>query len=215
MKRLIFFGIAIALFLSFSTKKMVAQNQAVDMGLSVKWASCNLGASSPENSGDYYAWGEISPKHYYTYGSLKYCSNTEGTFFTKYNNTSLNGSVDNKTRLEKSDDAAYAKLGKKWRTPTDAEWTELRENCTWKWTTFNGVGGFLVTSNRTHNSIFLPNTGQYDGNSLIKIGSYWSSTRTPGHQEWAFGVFFVANGLVVRDSGPRYVGCSIRPVMDY
>ena len=104
-------------------------HEYVNLGLSVKWATCNVGASSPEEYGDYFAWGEVEPKSIYDFSTYKYCNGSETTL-TKYNYSSSYGTVDNKTTLELSDDAARANWGGSWRMPTDAELTELREQCT-------------------------------------------------------------------------------------
>jgi len=136
-------------------------SNAVDMGLSVKWASVNLGASSPETRGDYYAWGETITKSTYSWSTYRFGTSASGPF-SKYNTQSSYGTVDNKTRLDLEDDAARVKLGGKWRIPTDAEWAELREQCVWIWTTQNGVNGYKVRA-ANGNSIFLPAGGYMDG----------------------------------------------------
>ncbi|MDY4512770.1 MAG: hypothetical protein SPE10_04900, partial [Paludibacteraceae bacterium] len=112
-------------------------HEYVDLGLSVKWATCNVGASKPEEYGNYYAWGETTTKSTYNWSTYKWCNGSKTTL-TKYNTSSSYGTVDNKTVLELADDAARANWGGAWRMPTDAEWTELRENCTWTWITKNG-----------------------------------------------------------------------------
>ena len=133
---------------------------AVDLGLSVYWAECNLGVSKPEEYGDYYAWGETEPKESYSWSTYKFGTSPPGPF-SKYNTISIFGSIDNKTVLEPEDDVAHVKLGGKWRMPTDAEWAELMEKCTWTWVTnYNGSGinGRLVKATNG-NSIFLPAAG--------------------------------------------------------
>lgn len=137
-----------------------AQPKAVDLGLSVKWADRNLGAPTPEEYGEYYGWGETSPKSDYDWSTLKYCTDGEGRHFNKYVPSdkskywSGSGSPDNKTRLDLSDDAARAKLVGKWRIPTKAEWEELKEKCKWSWT----GSGYMVTGPNGR-SIFLPAAG--------------------------------------------------------
>lgn len=131
----------------------------VDLGLSVKWASCNLGAESPEKAGMYFAWGETKPKETYTRDNYKWSSDGNLTSFTKYCTNEAYGIVDNKEILEPSDDAAYVLLGDGWRIPTTDEWTELRTNSVWAWETVNGVEGFKIISNINGNSIFLPAVG--------------------------------------------------------
>ncbi len=164
----------------------------VDLGLSVKWATCNIGATAPEGYGDYFAWGETEPKSNYDWSTYKYCNGSE-TSLTKYNTSSDYGTIDNKTTLELSDDAARANWGEAWRMPTDNEWHELKNNCTWKWTTQNGVNGYEVTSKTNGNSIFLPAAGYRYGTSVINVGSdgyYWSSSLYESEPNRAYGLGF-------------------------
>ena len=127
----------------------VIKMRAIDLGLSVKWANRNLGADTPEDYGDYYAWGETVPKDNYRWSTYELC-NGSYTKLTKYNNSNSYGVVDNKTEFmdyDYEDDAARQALGGKWRVPTDADWTELREQCTWTWVTnynSSGINGRLV-----------------------------------------------------------------------
>ena len=189
---------------------------AVDLGLSVKWATCNLGAAKPEDYGDYYAWGETVPKDNYNWSTYKW--GTSSTSLTKYNTDSSRGTVDNKTVLEPDDDAAHAALGGKWRMPTDAEWTELRTKCTWTWVTnYNGSGinGKLVTATNG-NSIFLPAAGYRGGTSLYYAGSdgyYWSLSLNTDYPDDAWGVYFFSDD-VFRYNFYRYSGQSVRPVTE-
>lgn len=185
----------------------------VDLGLSVKWATMNVGASSPEDYGDYFAWGETSTKSSYDWSTYKHC-NGSATSLTKYNNSSSYGTVDNKTTLELSDDAARANWGSSWRMPTDAELTELRSNCIWTWTTQNGVNGYKVTSKSNGNSIFLPAAGFRYDSSLSSAGSdgnYWSSSLNTGYPYLAWDVYF-NSGCVYRGSNHRLYGFTVRPV---
>ena len=187
----------------------------VDLGLSVKWATMNVGATSPEGYGSYFAWGETSPKSEYNWKNMKY--RTEGddydnVKFSKYVVDGRYGPVDNKTRLELSDDAARANWGGSWRMPTLNEIKELQDNCTRAWTTQNGVEGYKVTSKKNGNSIFLPAAGyRWDDNlnSAGSYGSYWSSTLYPssgrsscslyfGSGDWGWNSYFRCNGLSVR-----------------
>ena len=149
--------------------------EAVDLGLSVKWATCNVGASAPEEYGYYLAWGETEPKSSYSYSNYKYCKSNK--YLTKYCTYSGQGDVDNRTILDSRDDAASAVMGRSWRMPTTEEWTELKNNCTFK----KQNGGLLVTSKKegyTDRSIFLPSTGYKKGSGSSGVGSsaiYWSS----------------------------------------
>ena len=139
---------------------------AVDLGLSVKWASCNLGASKPEEYGDYYSWGETSPKEVYTKETYKYYigkSRTDEGFlaelYSKYVVNPDNGTIDNKIQLDPADDAAHVKLGGKWRMPTEKECQELVDKCIWTYQSRMGVCGYEVKSSVNGNSIFLPLSG--------------------------------------------------------
>ena len=155
--------------------------EAVDLGLpsGTKWASFNIGAESPEGYGNYYAWGEVKTKANYAWSTYKYAKK-DAEKLTKYCTKSTfgyNGFVDKKKTLELGDDAAYALWGGTWHMPTESEWDELFNNCTWTWTTKNNVNGYLVKSNTNSNSIFLPAAGNYNGTSLNDAGSsggYWS-----------------------------------------
>ena len=192
----------------------VKNAEAVDLGLpsGLKWGSCNIGASSPEEYGDYYAWGETSTKSNYSWETYKWGSYNS---LTKYNTSSSYGTVDNNTKLDNSDDVARVKLGGKWRMPTDDEWTELRTKCTWTWTTQNGVYGRKVTG-PNGNSIFLPAAGYRDGTSLDSAGSYgyyWSSSLYTVSPYCAWFVYFYSGG-VGRYYSYRCLGQSVRPVSE-
>lgn len=191
--------------------------EAVDLGLSVKWASFNLGATAPEGYGDYYAWGEIETKSNYSWETYKWCNGTaESLSFTKYNTRSDLGTVDNKTVLDPEDDVAHVALGGSWRMPTNAEWTELRENCTWTSTTQSEVIGYKVTG-PNGNSIFLPAAGEMTDSNLGKAGTfglYWSSTLITEYTLWdAWGVYFYSGSVSAYDYY-RCGGHTIRPVTD-
>ena len=188
----------------------------IDLGLSVKWATCNVGATKPEEYGNYYAWGETETKSKYSEDTYKW-SNDGCYTFTKYNTSSSYGTVDNKTVLDPEDDAARANWGGAWRMPTDAEWTELRTKCTWTWTDdYNGTGvkGRIVTSNINGNSIFLPAAGYRSDGDLYGagIGSYWSSSLDGYYPFRAYYVQFYSD-YVGWSAISRYCGQSVRPVL--
>ena len=188
--------------------------EAVDLGLSVKWASLNLGASRPEEDGDYYAWGETMPKinccwSTYTFGD------SDGPF-SKYNTQDSHGDVDNMTVLDPEDDAAHVVLGSKWRMPTWAELDELITQCLWTWTSINGVNGYNVTGNNG-NSIFLPSAAGRDHVELYYTGFssfYWSSSLDPDHPDCAFGVYFFKDNTVSQFEDRRCYGHTIRPITE-
>ena len=205
--------------ISFTSPATAAANghEWVDLGLSVKWATCNVGATKPEEYGNYYAWGETETKTTYNWSTYKWCNGSAETQ-TKYCTNSDYGTVDNKTVLDLEDDAARANWGGAWRMPTDAEWTELLENCTWTWTSdYNGTGvaGRIVTSNINGNSIFLPAAG-YRYNDVLdgagNLGYYWSSSLGTTSVHVIF-VGFDSDG-VGRGNGLRYSGQSVRPVLE-
>ncbi len=184
---------------------------AVDLGLSVKWATCNIGANAPEEYGDYYAWGETETKEDYSWETYKWYNGSYN--LTKYNTSSSYGTVDNKTVLDPEDDVAHVKLGGNWRMPTDAEWTELRTQCT-SWTdNYNetGIAGRIVAASNG-NSIFLPAA---DGLNIPytlsdSYGSYWSSSLDM-EPDLVKCVYFYS-GRVCKDYFDRYCGLSVRPV---
>ena len=185
----------------------------VDLGLSVKWATMNVGASSPEDYGDYFAWGETTTKTTYSWSTYKWC-NGSSTTLTKYNTNSSNGTVDGKTSLDLSDDAARQNWGGTWRMPTYDELNELRSQCDWTWTTQNGVSGYKVSSKTNGNSIFLPAAGYRNVSSLNgagTYGSYWSSSLGTSSPVNARNLFFYSSNVYV-DSSSRCLGQSVRPV---
>ncbi len=205
----------------------------VDLGLSVNWGTCNLGASNPSVVGNYYAWGEVyaynelhpdntfvptgTPKTYYSEGYYKYDDPSnpyEG--YTKYNDT------DNLTTLESSDDAASFALGGNWRMPTRAEIIELIENSTREYTDVNGAKGILYTSNKTGyttRSVFFPYSGLRRFANLYNIGldeagHYWSSSiGYDSYNEYYGTLNFSQLGISFAETDSRWLGMPIRPVI--
>ena len=179
--------------------------EGVDLGLSVKWASVNIGANKPEEYGDYFAWGETETKSKYGYSTYKWL---QGKYYTltKYNTDYDHGNViDNKIVLDKEDDAAVANWGGNWRMPTDAECVELCNNTIWEEITQNGVKGMKVTSTKNGNSIFLPIAGFYTHYGFTAESClYWSSSLYPSYPTNAYNI----NG----GQTDRTIGGSIRPV---
>jgi hypothetical protein len=202
---------------SFKSEMLIAE--AIDLGLSVKWASFNLGASTPEGYGHYFAWGEVDMKSGYSWSNYKYCNGSSSTM-TKYCNKSSygnNGFTDTKTTLDLKDDAAHVSWGGSWRIPTKAEIDELlnSDNCTWTRTAQNGVNGYLVTSKITGHegaSIFLPAAGCYDGTSFnVCLGFYWTSSLSTSLPFGAYGFCFGSD--YHETSGyDRSWGLPVRPV---
>ena len=189
--------------------------EAVDLGLSVKWANVNMGAKKSTDFGDYYAWGETKPKDYYSWDSYIW-SRGNSPMLTKY-------SVgDRKSQLTLADDAAHANWGGKWRMPTEAECEELAnpDNCIWEWTTNNGINGYKVTSKKTGNSIFLPITGfRFYGKTQFRAiyGYYWTSTVFTGNPKNAIRLEFNLDEVKVdygNLSSNRFSGHCIRAVQE-
>lgn len=146
----------------------------VDLGLRVKWATFNIGATAPEEYGDYFAWGEVATKSDYSW-STYFDTEDGGNTFKKYYR-----GADGKTSLDPEDDAAHVNWGGNWRMPTTLEFEELfnTDKCTRTKETWNGVNGYLITSKSNGNSIFLPEAGYYNGTNLIDAGTlgyYWYS----------------------------------------
>ena len=173
----------------------------VDLGLSVKWAACNVGASTPSDYGDYFAWGETTTKSFYTK------DNSE-----TYRNSSYNHDIGGDSSL----DAACANWDGTWRLPTEAELGELIDNCTWTWTTQNGKKGCKVRSKKNGNSIFLPAAGWRFGSSLDYAGEYgifWSSSPDGSDSNFArYLCFNSSNHYTNWDY--RFYGFSVRPVSE-
>lgn len=180
----------------------------------MKWATCNIGASSPEEYGSYYAWGETEEKDNYEWTTYKYCNGSHNTL-TKYCTVRSHGIVDNKTVLELEDDVAHMKWGGSWRMPTIDEFRELLNNCLWKRTTKNGVEGCIITSQTTGNSIFLPAAGFHwselvrDSNSL---GYYSSASLYNDGSSYVYGINFDNVGWSFYFG--RSHGFSVRPVTE-
>ncbi len=189
----------------------------VNLGLpsGTKWATCNVGADAPKGYGNYYAWGETTTKDYYDWDTYKYGSAYDE--LTKYCNNSSYGKggfTDNLTTLVASDDAATANWGGKWRMPTDAEWQELIDNCTWNWTTLKGVNGYEVKGTNGK-IIFLPAAGCRDSGNLGNAGDfgyYWSSSLDADRPYNAWYAGFYSDD-VGRNYNSRYYGQSVRPVL--
>ena len=187
--------------------------EAVDLGLSVKWANMNVGAKKPSGFGTYFAWGETKPKDYYSWGTYAW-SKGDSQFLTKYSTS------DRRIQLSLSDDAARATLGGEWRMPTANEFDELinPDNCTWEWINKDGVNGYKVTGKKTGNSIFLPITGfrfYADVQFRAINGIYWTSTLYSGNPNKAWCLEFNFSDVKVHYgdlSSNRFSGRCVRAV---
>lgn len=177
----------------------ICVDQEVDLGLSVKWAGWNVGATSPDGYGEWYAWGEVDGKKNYTTGSYKHYRS--GKYEVIGN---LGGQVH---------DAATYRWGGSWRIPTRDEFEELLNKCTWEWFVYKGVNGYKITGTNG-NSIFLPAAGYKHGmthDNPESYGVYWSSTSYNADQGYAWNIFFSNSGHGLYNSG-RTNGMTIRPV---
>ena len=187
----------------------------VDLGLSVKWATCNVGANSPEEFGSYFAWGETTTKEEYSWATYKYCEGTAFTLTKYYNDKKYGTTPDYKWTLETADDAATANLEGEWRMPTEKEIEELVNNCTWEWTTQNEVVGYKVTSKENSNYIFLPMAGRQtetgvEGNGVE--GYYSSSSLSETNYNNRY--ILLKESKQVITGGLRCNGFSIRAVCE-
>ena len=206
---------ALTIFVTEATTPV--EHEYVDLGLpsGTLWATTNVGATNPEDYGDYFAWGETEPKETYDIGNYKWCRNSQ-TSMTKYCTNSsygYNGFTDNKTELEPEDDAAYVNWGEDWRMPSYDQLNELKTNCTWSGTTINGVNGLMVTG-PNGNSLFLPTAGYRYENSLSTDGSfglYWSRILGSAHQYDACNLGFSVREQTWLESH-RYNGYTVRPI---
>ena len=197
--------------------KIINGHKFVDLGLpsGLLWATCNVGAATAADDGNYYAWGETEPQstNSYDWASYKYGSSSSN--LSKYN------SSDGKTVLDKEDDAAYVNWGSSCRMPTQEEFSELlnSDNCTWAWTsqtTSSGssISGYKVTSTTNGNSIFLPASGYRNVSGLSNrgYGYCWSSTLY-SYMGYACSLYFYS-GLYAYGNANRCYGLPVRPVAE-
>ena len=181
----------------------------VDLGLpsGTKWATCNVGATTPEEYGDYFAWGNTTTKSGYS----DFCP-TYGLIISQLQSQ---GYIDSEGNLNPQYDAARANWGGSWRMPTESEMQELIDKCTWTWTTYNGVKGYNVEG-PNGNSIFLPAAGYRTGSSLSYAGSYgryWSSAPYEDYDDYAYSLYFYSDYHGMGNYG-RGSGRSVRSVLE-
>lgn len=196
----------------------VDTHEYVDLGLpsGTLWATMNIGANAPEEYGDYFAWGETTPKEIYDWSTYQWCTGRWNKM-TKYCTVTThgdNGFTDGKTELDPEDDAATANWGSNWCMPTKEQQDELRTKCTWTWTTSNGVNGYLVSKNGK--SIFLPAAGYHFGVQLEPYstgnqGYYWSRTLYPT-KSYQADYFWFYSSNVDWYYGDRNTGYTVRAV---
>ena len=207
-------------------KTVVENNQKtvdheyVDLGLpsGTLWATCNVGASKPEEYGNYYAWGEIETKKSYDFDNYKWGDGSGKV--TKYCEYSICGTVDNKNELLPEDDAATANWGSSWRMPSLTQIKELFDsgNTTSKWTTQNGINGFLITSKKNGKTLFLPAAGSRAGEGALdkpgERGEYWSRSllSLENGSTSASDIQFFDSSFSIECASNRVTGGSVRPV---
>ena len=170
----------------------------VDLGLpsGLKWATCNVGASAPEEYGNYYSWGETETKTDYQESTYTY--------------------TESPSVLPLDKDAAAVNMGGAWRMPTDAEWLELKDNCTWTWEMSNDKGGYRITSKTNGYSIYLPAAGGYFNTLLYgtgTYGAYCSSSLNTDNPSTAYGIFFDSANINIIP-GARNFGVAVRGVFE-
>ena len=195
----------------YEPKQFINGHEYVEMGDGLKWATSNVGAATPEEFGDYFAWGETTTKSDYTWNDYFDNPSGDGKTFTKY-------AADKKTLLDLTDDAARQNWGSTWRMPTDAEWTALRNTTNFDWDWDDVRKGYKVTSKVSGyvgNSIFLPAAGFLSNLSLLYAGSdgfYWSSSLHEFNY-YAMNLYF-SSEEVCRSVNNRDYGFSVRPVSE-
>ena len=198
------------------TVTQINGHEYVDLGLpsGIKWATCNVGATKPEEFGGYYAWGETTEKDDYIWETYKWC-NGDRNSLTKYCTDSYYGKIDNRTQLAPADDVARIKWGGTWRMPTIEEIKELLNECTWQWTSRRGVDGYRVIG-PNGKSIFLPAAGYRYGTGVSRRGSsgyYWSSSLSSDLSSCACDLGFDSDYLYSYYDH-RCGGHSVRPVSE-
>lgn len=217
MRKILFVLISLYASVSVFAQKTeeIDGHKAVDLGLSVKWATCNIGANKPAEAGDYFSWGEVKTKKVYDWKNYAYCSGGAKSI-TKYCVLPAYGSTDGRKELGSADDAASANWGSEWRTPTMEEFNELMKKCKVKWMPNyrnTGVPGYKVTA-KNGNFIFLPAVGFYQlqrTEDVGKCGHYATSSLYEKSNDSAYSVILDA----ARMEGSfdyRYYGISVRPV---
>lgn len=222
MKKIGFFAALCCAATIFTACDATNGHEYVDLGLpsGTLWATCNIGATSPEKYGNYYAWGETEPKKDYSWNTYKYGTYNDDYDYSKL--TKYNG-IDGLTTLEADDDAATTNWGDAWRTPTSAEWEELCYECEWKWTdnykATTGVAGYFVIGNNG-NSIFFPAASKRDNEDLSDVGNwccYWSSSLNTDYHSNACGtflsIFWEPYSFECASGTRRKLGMPVRPVL--
>lgn len=209
-------------------------HEYVDLGLSVKWATCNVGANASTDRGKYFAWGETKPKANYDWSTYEWMEDGQSSwrYINKYTfNDYMTSALwydrnkkfvgDGKYTFDICDDAVSETWGAEWRMPTFAELSELKDKCAWRWTSnynSSGISGYIVTSKVagfTDKSIFLPASGYMEGSSLLIHGTngvYWTRELSDSYSFSAYGLGFNSQSVYWFEMDRCY-GMSIRPVI--
>lgn len=217
MKKILF--VLMSLYASFSVfgqkTEEIGGHKAVDLGLSVKWATCNVGADKPMEYGSYFAWGEVNTKKIYDWKTYAHCSG-DAKKLTRYCLLPAYGDVDGKNELGSADDAATANWGAEWRIPTMNEFSELMKKCQVKWMSNyrqSGIPGYKITA-KNGNFIFLPAAGFYRIQKAEEVGVrgyYATTTLHDKANDNAYSVILDAKRLEGSFDN-RCFGLSVRPV---
>ena len=188
-------------------------HEYVDLGLSVKWATCNIGAYVPEKGGTYYAWGETMPKYDYAWHNYFDAIGDKGEQFYEYFTSTFNRRGKNKIEPNSGRDAARKEWGATWRLPTKDEMEELIQKCKWVWECVNGQNGFWVIG-KNGNKIFLPAVGCIEGTTkhiYNRHGLYQTSSLY--YQQFEYTLYFIHESISIGNMN-RCTGVPVRPVTD-
>ena len=189
------------------------------MGTSVRWATMNVGATAPTDTGYYYAWGETETKSNYTWSTYKWCSDDNGDQLTKYKSawdSSQQKYVYDYEQLQLTDDVARTSWGGNWRMPTKAEIAQLNSSCEWAYVTQNGVRCWRVTA-QNGNVLYFPMVGLRYENGLYGVGTdpdcvYWTSTLSDGNDKYAITFALTHYSHYLSNDEFRKAGFVVRPV---
>ena len=191
---------------------VVNGHKYVDLGLSVKWATCNVGASSPSGCGNYYAWAETEPKTCYNEGTYKFCdvrTDENGRNANYYHYVSTKYTDISGTEY----DVAHVKWGATWRMPMEKDWKELEEKCQWVWITYNGMNGYRVTG-PNGNNIFLPAAGTMISERLSRLGEQGEYYEGNGVKPWkTISRNYIKKTTYSAGANCSH-GCPVRPVTE-
>lgn len=203
---------------------VIGERKAIDMGSGILWAEVNIGAGASHEYGDYFSWGEVSPKQTYTWANYKWGDGTaiasneelDKLYMTKYCMFAAYGDKDGKSVLESSDDAASVMWKDGWRMPTYDEIVALYNNSDWNWIRVEGIYGYEITSKVTGKSIFLPGASSKigEGYGLLNLCTYWTSSLFARNEQYYAYSFGYPDEPQHISNTFRYIGMTVRPVHD-